>query len=171
MLDVDVDVGSDWPEPDWADWVTRAAEAALRALGRTDLLADKPQVELSVRLDSDAAVQALNAAWRGKDRPTNVLSFPQFDGAPPPAGEWPDDIELMLGDIILARETCARESIEKSVELSVHARHLVIHGTLHLMGLDHQTKDEAEAMETIERTAMAALGLSDPYAADGVCDA
>ena len=150
-----------WAPP--AAAMSRWAQAALGRLGAGR--------ELALRIVAPRESRRLNAAWRGKDRPTNVLSFPQFDGAPPPAGEWPDDIELMLGDIILARETCARESIEKSVELSVHARHLVIHGTLHLMGLDHQTKDEAEAMETIERTAMAALGLSDPYAADGVCDA
>jgi probable rRNA maturation factor len=112
--------------------------------------------EVSVKFTSDAEVRALNAAWRGRDKATNVLSFPMADepeGAP------------MLGDIVLAQGVCAEEAREKDVPVETHAMHLVVHGTLHLLGYDHETgDDDAEEMEAIERQALASLGIADPYA-------
>jgi probable rRNA maturation factor len=104
-------------------------------------------------------VRALNAAWRGKDKPTNVLSFPMVE---------PDRLgrpgETMLGDIVLAHGICAAEAAEKGVAIETHASHLVVHGALHLLGYDHETTDaDADAMEETERRALASIGIADPY--------
>lgn len=108
--------------------------------------------ELSVVLTNDAALRKLNRHWRGMDKPTNVLSFP---AAAPKAG--------MLGDIAIAYETLARESRHDHKEFAEHLSHLAIHGFLHLMGYDHQNDSGAEAMEKVERTVLARLGIPDPY--------
>lgn len=105
--------------------------------------------ELSLVLSDDAQVRVLNRDFRHKDKPTNVLSFPQ-DGA-------------LLGDIILARETVAREAAEKGVSFEAHLTHLIIHGWLHLQGFDHQTDAAAEEMEAIEIAALATLAIDNPY--------
>ena len=149
---VESDVSDDWDIS--TDWATLAERAALAAVAHSDFsaLAD---TEVSVKFTSDDEVRALNAAWRGKDKATNVLSFPRAyapEGAP------------MLGDIVLAAGVCAREAAAKQVTVATHATHLVVHGTLHLLGYDHETNDEeAEAMEEIERQALASLGIADPY--------
>jgi len=109
--------------------------------------------EASLRLADDATLRALNARWRGIDKPTNVLSFP----AAPRGG-------ATLGDIALAYETLAREAEELGVPLADHYRHLVAHGFLHLIGYDHQTDAEAERMEALETRILARLGAADPYA-------
>jgi probable rRNA maturation factor len=112
--------------------------------------------EIGLRLTSDEEVRGLNARWRGRDEPTNVLSFPTapagIAGGPP-----------MLGDIALAYETLAREAGEAGVPLADHYRHLVAHGFLHLIGYDHQTGEQAERMEQLERRILARLGAADPY--------
>jgi phosphate starvation-inducible protein PhoH and related proteins len=105
----------------------------------------------SVLFTHDEAVKALNAQWRGKDTPTNVLSFP----APETAGT--------LGDIALAYETCAREAEEQSKSLKDHTTHLLVHGILHLLGYDHEIDDDAVEMEGLEKDILAALGIDDPY--------
>ncbi len=121
-------------------------------------------LEISIRLSDDAAVQALNRAYRGKDLPTNVLSFPMYAADEVAGLAASDDPEILLGDIILAHETCAREALARGVALEAHAKHLIVHGTLHLLGYDHIGDEEAEAMEALERVIMAKLGLHDPYA-------
>ncbi len=113
--------------------------------------------EVNLRLTDDAEVRALNARWRGVDQPTNVLSFPSAPAER--AGEAPT-----LGDIALAYETLAREAEELGGSLSDHYRHLVAHGFLHLIGYDHQTDEEAERMEDLEKRILARLGVADPYA-------
>jgi probable rRNA maturation factor len=114
-------------------------------------------VEVSLCLFDDALMRGLNARWRGIDAPTNVLSFP---AAPPERfGAAP-----MLGDIALAYETMAREAKESGASLADHYRHLVAHGFLHLIGYDHQTDQQAERMEALEKRALARLGVADPYA-------
>jgi len=116
------------------------------------------RAEVSLRLSDDAELSALNARWRGLDKPTNVLAFP---AAPPERNaEAP-----MLGDVIIAYETTAREAAEAGKPLADHFRHLVAHGFLHLIGYDHQSPDEAERMETLERRILARLGVADPYEA------
>ncbi len=110
-------------------------------------------------------MQALNSEWRGKDKPTNVLSFPMLARAEllALAGDGPPEL---LGDIALAFETCAREAAEKGVPLDHHAAHLIIHGLLHLAGHDHEISSEAaEVMEALETKALASMGIADPYGA------
>jgi len=110
--------------------------------------------EVSICLTDDDALRALNARWRGIDKPTNVLSFP----AAPHGGD------PTLGDIALAYETLAREAEDLGVPLADHYRHLVAHGFLHLIGYDHETDAEAERMEALETRILARLGAADPYA-------
>jgi probable rRNA maturation factor len=136
--------------------VTRAAQAALAAGGLR-------HGGVSILLTDDAAVRKLNAEFRGKDKPTNVLSFP--------APAMPGDPEPSLGDIALAFETCASEAQAEDKRLEDHLSHLVIHGVLHLLGRDHEDEAEAEAMEAEETTILATLGIADPYlAADDARD-
>ncbi|MGU3540276.1 rRNA maturation RNase YbeY [Methylobacterium sp. A54F] len=159
MPDHEIDVSVEdarWAEvaPDLEALVIRAVEAGLAA-------APEPPsgpVEVSVLLADDATVQALNRTWRGKDRPTNVLSFEA--GPQPPHGG-----ARLLGDVVLAYDTMLRESAEQSKPLAHHLAHLLVHGTLHLLGQDHETGEaEAEAMEAREIAALATLGIPDPYA-------
>lgn len=153
-LSVAVDIAVE--DPSWdriADLrglVERAAAAALAEAG----VGTGESLELSCLFAGDDAIRALNAQWRGKDKPTNVLSFP---AAGPGAGP-------MLGDVALAWGTVAREAEAEGRRLEDHVAHLVIHGTLHLLGQDHEEEGEAEAMEALETRAMARLGLPDPYA-------
>jgi len=164
MIDVIVDAGPLWPEgQDWATLASRAADAALRGTPHGDLIANPSMIEISVKLSDDAEIQKLNAAYRGKDKPTNVLSFPMMQADLLDAIDIGDDGETLLGDIILAHETCAREAEEKGISLADHTAHLIIHGTLHLVGYDHEDDAEAGAMEAIETRALASLGLADPY--------
>ena len=155
------------PWPDVVDWEVRAAEAVAVALKLTPFagLADAaPMVEVAVRLTDDAEVQTLNRDFRGKDKPTNVLSFPQVQADLLESLSNSDDGEILLGDIVLARETCAREAEEKGVSLADHATHLIVHGALHLVGYDHIDDPEASAMEALEVKALASLGIANPYA-------
>ncbi|MCJ2139685.1 rRNA maturation RNase YbeY [Methylobacterium sp. E-066] len=141
--------------PELESLVIRAVEAGLAA---APVPPDGP-VEVSVVLTDDAAIQELNRTWRGKDKPTNVLSFP---AAPQPrhAGA-----ALPLGDVVLAYETLVRESAEQSKPLQNHLAHLLVHGTLHCLGQDHEIGEaEADAMEALEVAALATLGIPDPYA-------
>ena len=115
--------------------------------------------EMSVLLTDDAAVQALNRDWRKIDKPTNVLSFP---AAAPKA----DGIPALLGDVAIAFETLAREAGEEEKPFLHHLAHLVVHGYLHLLGYDHDTDSEAEAMEALEREILAAMRIPDPYRTD-----
>ena len=117
----------------------------------------------SVLFTSDEQVHELNKEWRGKDKPTNVLSFPMLERDDlldlPPAG--PPEL---LGDIALALETCAREAAEKGLPLDHHAAHLIVHGLLHLAGHDHEiSADDARIMEQLEIKALALMGIADPY--------
>jgi probable rRNA maturation factor len=129
----------------------RSVEAAFSAVGEVP----SGDVEISVALADDVAVQALNRDWRGKDHPTNVLSFP----APRTRAPGPRP----LGDIALAYETVARESRDHSKPFADHAVHLLVHGTLHLLGYDHECESDATVMEALEIEALARIGLADPY--------
>ncbi|RYC30512.1 rRNA maturation RNase YbeY [Lichenibacterium minor] len=143
-------------DPSWAaipDLQALVEGAAAAALAEAGVAPDEP-MELSCLFCGDDAIRALNAQWRGKDKPTNVLSFPtEGPGA-----------EVLLGDIAVAWGTVAREAEAEGRRVEDHVAHLVIHGTLHLLGEDHEVEAEAEAMEALETRAMARLGLPDPYA-------
>jgi len=115
-----------------------------------------------VRLTNDQDIQALNRDWRGQDKPTNVLAFALDDDGPLPVGG--DESGVPLGDIVVAFETCAREARDEGKPIANHLCHLVVHGTLHLLGFDHDVADDAEIMESAEREILAGLGIPDPYA-------
>jgi probable rRNA maturation factor len=146
--------------PGAARLARRAVAAGLAASGAPI----RAGAEVSVLLTDDAAARALNARWRGLDKPTNVLSFPA--AAPGEAGAAP-----LLGDIVLAFETAEREAAGEGKPLADHVAHLVMHGFLHLLGFDHQGEAEAERMEAIESQGLATLGIDDPYAASLAEDA
>jgi len=140
-----------------------AARAALAGAAR-----QRPQhalpaaAELAVTLADDRELRRLNRQWRGQDKPTNVLSFPS--GALDSTAALPPDMPVPLGDVVLGLETCAREAAAAGLPLAHHLEHLVVHGVLHLLGYDHETDGEAEAMERLESAVLAARGIADPYA-------
>jgi probable rRNA maturation factor len=165
-LDIAIDADAEWDSSkDWATLARSAATAAIAESAFPQLGKGERTVELSVRLTSDDQVHALNAEWRGKDKPTNVLSFPMAAEEELGTATVPGP-ELMLGDIILARGVCAAEAADKGLPLECHAAHLMVHGTLHLLGYDHMDDDSAADMEGREVRALARLGISDPYAED-----
>jgi probable rRNA maturation factor len=114
--------------------------------------------ELAIVLTDDSAIRALNRRWRGRDKATNVLSFPAHGLVPPGSGPRP------LGDIVIAYETMTREAQEQGLPLTHHLTHLAVHGFLHLLGYDHESDTEAETMEQLERDILARLDVPDPYA-------
>ena len=165
MLEIAIEADEEWDSSgSWERLVRDAAEAAIAESAFPQLAAAQRPVELSVRLTGDEQVRALNAEWRGKDRPTNVLSFPLADHADLSNTNIAGP-ELLLGDIVLARGVCAAEAADKGVPVEDHATHLVVHGTLHLLGYDHREDDEAGDMEAREVRALARLGIADPYEA------
>ena len=164
MLEVELDADSEWDSSTgWAALARAAAEAAIAESAFPQIGQSERTVELSLRLTGDEEVRELNSAWRGKDKPTNVLSFPmaaadELDGSA-------NSPELMLGDIVLARGICAAEAAEKAIPIEDHAAHLIVHGTLHLLGYDHCEERDAADMEAREVRALARLGIADPYEA------
>jgi len=164
MLTVETHQAAPWPSR--LDWDARAGEAVAAALGLTpfaELVDAAPLVEVAVRLTDDAEVHKLNRDFRGRDKPTNVLSFPQVQLDLLESLDNSDDGEILLGDIVLARETCAREAEEKGISIEAHATHLIVHGALHLVGYDHMDDVAAGAMEALEVKALASLGIANPY--------
>ena len=116
------------------------------------------EVEMTVRIVDEAESHELNLTYRGKDRPTNVLSFPF---------ECPDEVVLpLLGDLVICRQVVEREAAEQEKPLMAHWAHMVVHGSLHLLGYDHIEDDEAEEMESLEAQIMQGLGFDDPYLAE-----
>lgn len=165
MLEIALTREEPWPDQDWAALAREAASAALSLTPHGYLLTVRAEVEVSIRLTGDPEVQELNRQYRGKDKPTNVLSFPMVQpDLIETVSQNSDDGELLLGDIVLAHGVCAAEAAERGVTLEAHATHLLVHGMLHLIGYDHGSDDQAEGMESIERDALAKLGIADPYA-------
>ncbi len=147
----------------WEAMAGAAVNAAIAATPFGHLASLSVLVEVAVRLTSDDEVQALNAAYRQKDKPTNVLSFPMVQPDLLSGLNSTDDGEVLLGDIVLARGVCTAEAAEKKIPVADHATHLVVHGALHLLGYDHMDDAQAEHMEAIERSVLHTLGLHDPY--------
>ena len=165
-LDVVIDADAEWDSSTgWDELARAAATAAIAESAFPQLGTGQRTVELSIRLTSDAEVHALNAEWRGKDKPTNVLSFPMAESVDLAELSSPGP-ELMLGDIILASGVCAAEAADKAISIDQHAAHLMVHGTLHLLGYDHMDEASATDMESREIRALARMGIADPYAGD-----
>ena len=167
MLEVALTSEAPWPDHDWGTLAARAARAAIDRTPHGELLTIPATVEISVRLTSDDEVQTLNRQYRHQDKPTNVLSFPMVQpDLLDTVTQNSDDGEVLLGDIVLAHGVCAREAAERGVTLDQHAAHLIVHGTLHLLGYDHGDDLEAGVMEAIETRALGQLGIADPYLID-----
>jgi probable rRNA maturation factor len=165
MILVEADASREWGG--LSDWSGLAERAVKTAVAESDFAWIGERVcvfEVFVGFYSDEHVRALNKAWRGKEKATNVLSFPMIE--PDLLGTFrrSNVPEVLLGDVVLAQGVCAREAEEKGVAIDTHAAHLLVHGTLHLLGYDHETGDDyADKMEETERRALAAIGISDPY--------
>ena len=167
MLDVAVQPGPDWSvDIDWEELGARAVALAIEHSLHADWLTRSLSIEVAIRLTDDDEVQTLNAQYRAKDKPTNVLSFPMVQPDLLDSLANTDDGEALLGDIVLAHGVCTREAAEKGISVTDHAMHLIVHGTFHLLGYDHQGEAEAEAMEALETQALASIGLADPYNRD-----
>lgn len=163
MLEIDITADEEWDSShSWDALVLSAAQAAIAESAFPQLATSARPVEISVLMTGDERVRELNAEYRNKDRPTNVLSFPMTN---------PDDLcvatvagpELLLGDIILARGVCEAEAAARGISVEDHATHLIVHGTLHLLGYDHHDDQKASDMEAREVRALARLGVADPY--------
>jgi probable rRNA maturation factor len=164
VIQAETSVEQPWPASEWDALAQRAVEAALRATPYSDIALAAYLAEVSVRFTSDEEVQALNRDYRQKDKATNVLSFPMVQADLLESLNEGDDGETLLGDIVLAHGVTEAEAADKGVTLAEHATHLIVHGTLHLLGYDHeQGEAEAEHMEELERVALATLGIADPY--------
>lgn len=165
MLEIALEADEEWDSStSWEELVRNAAEAAVQESAFPELVTAARPVEISVRLTGDEQVRALNGEWRGNDKPTNVLSFPLASGADLKQANVAGP-EILLGDIVLARGVCTSEAAEKGVAVEQHAAHLLVHGTLHLLGYDHHDEDEATDMEAREVRALARLGYANPYEA------
>ena len=159
-MQLETEIEGPWPPA--TDWEALASRAA-GALAQVAPELAHPRLSASLLFADDAEVQTLNREWRDKDKPTNVLSFPMLtreDLLALPAEGPPE----LVGDIVLALETCAREAADKGLPLEAHATHLIVHGLLHLAGHDHEISPaDARVMEKLEIKALALMGLADPY--------
>ncbi len=161
QLDIQISVEDEaWPADEKLQALAEQVFSAAAAYLQTAEGQPFPQqpIDLSIVFKNHDSIREINAEWRGKDMPTNVLSFPAFPVQP---GGMPGP---MLGDIVVARETVEREAAVLEKDVEVHLTHLLVHGFLHLFGYDHIKTDEAERMEALETRILATLGLSDPYA-------
>ncbi len=155
LIDVVIEA-PDWEAVDLAGLAERAVGGTLRHLSL--------EGEVSLLGCDDARIATLNADFRGKLQATNVLSWPAEELAPGvPGGDPARPTETELGDIAIAYETCVREAAEQGKPLSDHVTHLLVHGTLHLLGYDHMTEPDAAKMEALEVEILATLGVPDPY--------
>jgi probable rRNA maturation factor len=135
--------------------------ADMRTAARAALeVAEIGRAEMTLVITDDSQIRTLNRQFRGIDRPTNVLSFPEPEHTPHPAGgETP-----FAGDVVVSLDTLVREAAQQQKSLAAHAAHLVVHGVLHLFGYDHDTDEKAARMEALEVKALSRLGFLDPYA-------
>jgi probable rRNA maturation factor len=166
MLEIALEADEEWDSSrPWLPLVQGAAKAAIAESDFPTLGSDNRSVEISVRLGSDEEVRSLNAEWRDKDKPTNVLSFPMLERSDFGQAMFAQP-EQLLGDIILAHGVCTAEAADKRISLEQHATHLLVHGTLHLLGYDHLDDATAADMEAREIRALERLGIANPYQVD-----
>ena len=163
MIEIALEADEEWDSScSWERLAHRSAEAAIAESAFPELAESDRAVEVSVTLTGNEQVRALNSRWRGKDKPTNVLSFPMADELDFARANV-DGPELLLGDVILARGVCEDEAAKKGVRFEDHAAHLLVHGTLHLLGYDHGNDAAAADMEAREVRALKRLGIANPY--------
>ena len=156
---------SDWEKGAWDGVQADIRHAAIAAFhtgigARNDMSAPEADIEISIRLTDDKEMRNLNAQWRSIDRPTNVLSFPNWDAVSEP---FNGEVVILLGDVVLARQTIEAEADEANLSPVNHVKHLVVHGVLHLLGFDHETEEEADIMESLEVKVLSNIGVASPY--------
>ena len=162
-MELDIAIEAPWPAGEWEELAEQAAAAAAQVAPELVPM----RLCASLLFTSDEQLRSLNAQWRERDKPTNVLSFPMLEREQLLSldAEGPPE---MLGDIAIAHETCAGEAAEKGISLQDHTAHLIVHGLLHLAGYDHEISAAyAEAMEALEIKALAILEIADPYGDHG----
>jgi len=172
MLTIEIDVAACWPaDIGWQDLCQNAVEAAFAQSAFTSAAQITRTIETSIKLSDNEDVHALNKTYRDKDKPTNILSFPMIEPAAlgsittDGSGQILQD-EILLGDMVLAYQICEQEAAARKINLTDHVTHLVIHGTLHLLGYDHLDDISAQAMESLEIAALNSLDIDDPYGPD-----
>jgi probable rRNA maturation factor len=154
-ISVDVQIACQVASVPREDQIRSWVVAAIRRIS------DDIAIEVSVRIVDEEEGRQLNSQYRGQDKATNVLSFPADDGGIP---VLPADVPRLLGDIVICGQVVEREAAEQGKAVADHWGHMLVHGSLHLLGYDHEVSEEAEAMETLERQILAAQGVGDPYA-------
>jgi probable rRNA maturation factor len=159
VIDIAIQAGQ-WPdEAHLRELAGRSLAAACQTAIADGAVLPGPPAEVSLVFTDDAALRKLNRDWRGKDRPTNVLSFPQTQ-----------HLSGMMGDIVLGCETVRREAALEDKAIDAHIAHLVVHGFLHLLGYDHENAEDADHMERLEREGLSKIGIADPYAISARAD-
>jgi len=158
-------IALDLRAPAWAAALPDIETVCRRAVEAARMAGAVPAGEISLVLADDTFIRTLNRDHRGKDRATDVLSFPLIADGATTLGSPALGSPVLLGDVVVAYETAARDAETAGVTLADHLAHLIIHGVLHLAGHDHEEDREAELMEALERAALARLGIADPYAA------
>jgi len=162
-------IGPEWDEREnWTELCETSARSAIQVSPFQKLLMEVDKTEISIKLSDNDEVQTLNKNYRNKDRPTNVLSFPLVTRDILKSFSDGYEAEILLGDIVMAKATCDKEAEEKDISLANHVSHLVVHGTLHLLGYDHQSQREALAMEKLEVSALQFLDIANPYTEDAL---
>ncbi len=160
-INIEINIEEDkWlqEQPNSEEIISKSCTLALQAVG---IFEYAENIEISVLLTNDGFIQGLNRDYRGKDKPTNVLSFPQEEFI---AGNYADiEGQIALGDVIFAFETINNEAIEQEKSFENHLAHLAVHGTLHLLGYDHEEDGDAEIMEALEIKILAELQIDNPY--------
>ena len=148
--------------PQWKKILQKSRKDFTRALQVTFDALDVPKKDFTVAVSfiSDAEMQSLNAQYRNKDKPTNVLSFPMIEDFAD-LDQWPGPAEL--GDIVIAYETTSNEAELEDKTIQDHTTHLLVHGLLHLFGYDHMNKKDQKEMEEFEIEILVGLGIADPY--------
>lgn len=149
--------------PDAARVLRRAARDALAQAKRDGWKGSRVGHEISFVLTDDKRMRGLNRSYRGKDKPTNVLSFAALDADAPGAAAPEPGMPWLLGDVVLASGVIAREAKAQRKSVAHHLTHLAVHGVLHLLGYDHEQDRDAEAMEALEIAALARMGIANPY--------
>lgn len=166
---IELSSSSRWHDKrDWKKISEDSARAAFSVSSYDRLLTKEFVPEVSIKMSDNEEVQQLNKSYRGKDRPTNVLSFPLMDHSLLDNLLNNNNGEILLGDIVLAKTVCEEEAEEKQIPLENHVSHLIVHGTLHLLGYVHQEDAEALLMEELEVKALQKLGIANPYFEESV---
>lgn len=164
MIEIDIIIGADWDgNIDWYGLSEQSVATAIKYSNYNEIIDIDHIVSISISLSNNDEVHSLNHQYRGKDKPTNILSFPMLHKDELANINQNIIPEILLGDLILSYQICHNEAQEKNIRLTDHFQHLIIHGILHLLGYNHIEDDDAEKMQSIEIYGLNILGIDNPY--------